>query len=188
MNTREKILISAVELFAARGFDAVGVQEVATKSGITKPTLYHYFGSKNGLLKAVMEEYGSRLSGVVGAAVVYQGDLSLTLAELGKAYFEFAKANRVFYRMQLAMYFSPPESQCNQMVRRYNEVQLHRIEELFKAATVHHHNLYGRHLALAATFIGNINTYIGFALNGYIELQAEFAEQIVHQFMYGIQL
>jgi TetR/AcrR family transcriptional regulator len=188
MNTREKILDSAVELFAARGFDAVGVQEITMKSGITKPTLYHYFGSKSGLLQVIMGEYGSKLSEAVGAAAVYQGDLSLALAELGKAFFEFAKTYPVFYRMQLAMYFAPPKCESNQMVRRFNEIQFHLIEELFKAATVHHHNLKDRHGALAASFIGHVNTYIGFALNGYIELREEIIYQIVHQFMYGIYL
>ena len=32
--------------FMPRGYDAVGVQEIAQKAGITKPTLYYYFGSK----------------------------------------------------------------------------------------------------------------------------------------------
>ena len=188
MNTRERILSSAVELFAARGYDAVGVQEITTKSAITKPSLYHYFGSKKGLLKAILDEYGFQLSRVVSKAAVYEGDLSLALAGLGKAYFEFAKENSVFYRMQLAMYFAPPESESNQMVRHFNEDQLQVVKELFMAATVHHHNLEGRHLELTATFIGNINTYIGFALNGYIEFKEEYIHEVVHQFMYGIYL
>jgi Transcriptional regulator len=186
MDNRAKILACAVELFAARGYDAVGVQEVASGSGITKPTLYHYFGSKNGLLNAIITEYGAELSKIINEAAAYQGDLSLALSRLGKAYFEFARTNDTFYRMQLAMYFAPPESEPNRMVRNLNEAQLEMIEKLFIQAAVHHHSLLGRHLELAATFVGNMNTYIGFALNGYIELREELIGQIVRQFMYGI--
>lgn len=48
MDNRERILQCALELFYAKGYDAVGVQEIAQKAGITKPTLYYYFGSKYG--------------------------------------------------------------------------------------------------------------------------------------------
>ena len=48
MDNIERILQCALELFYAKGYDAVGVQEIAQKAGITKPTLYYYFGSKYG--------------------------------------------------------------------------------------------------------------------------------------------
>ena len=41
MDNRERILQCALELFYAKGYDAVGVQEIAQKAGITKPTLYY---------------------------------------------------------------------------------------------------------------------------------------------------
>ena len=44
MDNRQLIMEKALELFCARGYDAVGVQEIAEQSGITKPTLYYYFG------------------------------------------------------------------------------------------------------------------------------------------------
>ena len=46
MDNRKMILETALDLFYARGYDAVGVQEVAERSGVTKPTLYYYFKSK----------------------------------------------------------------------------------------------------------------------------------------------
>ena len=50
MDNREKILNCALELFHARGYDAVGVQEIAETAGVTKPTLYYYFRNKRGLM------------------------------------------------------------------------------------------------------------------------------------------
>ena len=47
-DNRAKILACAMQLFAARGYDAVGVQEIVDAVGIAKPTLYHFFGSKAG--------------------------------------------------------------------------------------------------------------------------------------------
>ena len=43
MDNRARLLDCAQDLFAARGYDAVGVQEIVEAAGVTKPTLYHYF-------------------------------------------------------------------------------------------------------------------------------------------------
>ena len=56
MENREMIMRCAKTLFYAKGYDAVGVQEIVDKAGVTKPTLYYYFGSKLGLLKTLIEE------------------------------------------------------------------------------------------------------------------------------------
>jgi len=51
------ILQTACQLFSEQGYDAVGVQEIIATAGFTKPTLYHYFGSKQGLLDAILAHY-----------------------------------------------------------------------------------------------------------------------------------
>ena len=58
MDNKENILECALHLFFKRGYDTVGVQEIAEVSGVTKPTLYYYFKSKNGLLKSLIEKKG----------------------------------------------------------------------------------------------------------------------------------
>ena len=50
------ILEEALKLFSNNGYEATGVQEICEQAGVTKPTLYHYFGSKQGLLDAVLLE------------------------------------------------------------------------------------------------------------------------------------
>ena len=47
-------IYDVTESFYEKGYDAIGVQEIADAAGVTKPTLYHYFGSKYGLLQAVI--------------------------------------------------------------------------------------------------------------------------------------
>jgi AcrR family transcriptional regulator len=49
-SARERILESAYELFAQRGVQAVGVDEVVRQSGVAKATLYHHFPSKDDLV------------------------------------------------------------------------------------------------------------------------------------------
>jgi AcrR family transcriptional regulator len=186
MDNRARILTCALELFAARGYDAVGVQEIATAAGIAKPTLYHYFGSKQGLLNILLAEWFAQLYAAIEPAATYHGDLPLTLNRIAAAYFEFAKNNRLFYRMQLSMWFAPTHSAAFQAVARLSEKQVRCIEDVFARAARDHGNMKGRQRAYAATFLGMINTYVGLALNGYADLTAELAHLATHQFMHGI--
>jgi AcrR family transcriptional regulator len=48
---KAKLLLAALDHFAARGFDGVQVKEVAEEAGVSKPTLYYHFGSKEGLFR-----------------------------------------------------------------------------------------------------------------------------------------
>ncbi len=186
MDNRAKILNYALKLFAARGYEAVGVQEIVEAAGITKPTLYHYFGSKQGLLEAVLKENLELLFEAVKQATVYHGDLPLTLNQVVATYFNFARDNVTFYRMQLAMWFAPPNSEPFKIVSRLNNEQQQLLEALFVQAARDHGNMKGRHRAYATTFLGMINTYIGLALNGYVELNDQLVYQAAHQFMHGI--
>lgn len=53
--SREKLLQTAAALFYASGVTATGVDAVVRAAGVTKPTLYTQFGSKDGLVAAVLE-------------------------------------------------------------------------------------------------------------------------------------
>jgi AcrR family transcriptional regulator len=44
----------AARLFAERGYDATSVREIVEAAGVTKPTLYYHFGSKQGLAEALL--------------------------------------------------------------------------------------------------------------------------------------
>jgi AcrR family transcriptional regulator len=184
-DNRSKILACAINLFSSRGFDAVGVQEVADAAGLKKPTLYHYFGSKGGLLKTVLEETFVDLFAAL-EKVEYNPNVVDSLEAVARLYFDFARKHRAFYRMQLSMWFSPVESEPFKAVSQVNQRQQRILEALFLKATNDHGNMIGRHQAYAATFLGMLNTYISLALNGYAKLDDALVKKAIHQFMHGI--
>src|SRR6478735_8288425 len=57
-----QILAVASEVFAAEGFGATNIQVVADAAGISKPLIYNYFGSKEGLFLACLERAGAMLA------------------------------------------------------------------------------------------------------------------------------
>ncbi len=52
----ERLLHSATELFAERGYAASGINAICERAGVAKTALYWHFGSKEGLLGAVLED------------------------------------------------------------------------------------------------------------------------------------
>ena|SRR5271157_4145770 len=186
MDTKETIISCAVKLFASRGYDAVGIQEIVDSAGIKKPTLYYYFGSKKGLLQAIADQYFGILAQDAAIAAEYNRDITATLTNIMTIFFQFSMDNPDFYRMQLGMNFSSPDNEANQIIRQKNEELFNLVEDVFEKSAHDHGNMKGRQSAYAATFIGMINTYIGLALNGYVVLDQKLMLQALHQFMHGI--
>ncbi len=60
--TREALIAVARGLFAARGYAAVGTEEIARAAGVTRGALYHHFEGKRDLMRAVYEQLERELS------------------------------------------------------------------------------------------------------------------------------
>jgi AcrR family transcriptional regulator len=54
--TRASILAAATQEFTAHGLNGARVDEIAARSGVNKRMIYYYFGDKNGLYLAVLED------------------------------------------------------------------------------------------------------------------------------------
>ena len=63
---RAAILTAARELFLSDGFDRTSVDAVAARAGVSKRTVYDYFGDKQTLLQAVVDGVGQSLITTIG--------------------------------------------------------------------------------------------------------------------------
>lgn len=68
-STRERILDVSLDLFGARGVDAVSLDEIARTVGVRKQTVLYWFASKDELVEAVLATVSSELVVVIEAAV-----------------------------------------------------------------------------------------------------------------------
>ncbi len=97
----ERILLKALELFSSRGYEGTSVREICEAAGITKPTLYHFYGSKEGVYHALVggafEEFHERLRRIVEAP----GTAEERLRQVARSYFEYAASRRELMRFIL---------------------------------------------------------------------------------------
>jgi len=192
---KQTILNNALELFSAKGYEGVSVNELAEASGITKPTLYYYFGSKEGVFETVCQSYYTQLNALIAEKAAYNPkpqsyseDIFLTLTKVTHVYFSFAKENTAFYRIVLANLSMPSSSAVFEIVKQYHFTQFDVIESMFKSMAKTHGNLKGKGKTLAWSFIGTINAYISLYLSGRAgqTLNDKTVKELVHQFMHGI--
>jgi AcrR family transcriptional regulator len=48
--TRQRLVDAAVAVIEADGEQAIKVRDIAARAGVTEPSIYHYFGDRNGLI------------------------------------------------------------------------------------------------------------------------------------------
>jgi AcrR family transcriptional regulator len=66
--TRAALVAAARELFGARGYAAVPVEDVVRRAGVTRGALYHQFAGKEELFRAVVEQVEEELLARIAAA------------------------------------------------------------------------------------------------------------------------
>ena len=89
------MLEAAERVFGSRGFQATTMEEIAEQVGVTKPLIYDYFGSKEGLLAATIERARHQLLAAVITAWESNPDATprLRVREVITAFFEFIDAH-----------------------------------------------------------------------------------------------
>lgn len=90
----QQTLVVAHDLFAAHGYAAVTMDEVAAAVGVTKPLLYNYFGNKERLYIACMERAGEAMFAMIAGSVGEAENPSDALNAGVRAFFDFLDSDR----------------------------------------------------------------------------------------------
>jgi len=106
----DRILQGALELFSAKGYEATSVREICEAAGITKATLYHFYGSKEGVYRALVDGALDDFSRAVTRALQAPGSAVDRLQRVGRAYFERARARRDLCRFIFGLVHNPATS------------------------------------------------------------------------------
>lgn len=194
MDNKSNILNCSLKLFSKKGYDSVSVQELVNESNITKPTLYYYFKSKEGLYNELLKKYYFILNERLEKVCIYNPnpdsynlDIFPVLENIINTYFIFAKNHPSFCRIILTNQYMPNSSSIYDITKKYDDIQYKLILNTFNNMANTHTNLKAKEKKLTWSFIGLINAYISlFLQDSTFNLSSMLAKEIVHQFMHGI--
>lgn len=106
---RQKLLEGAAELFARKGYAGTTVREIVASGGVSKPVLYYYFQSKEGIYLEQMREAFAKMDELLDSSLQYQGSAIQKLLRLcDRAYSLFMEKIKVV-RVMYAIYYGPPQ-------------------------------------------------------------------------------
>ena len=119
----ERILDHALKLFSTKGYDATSVREICEGAGITKPTLYHFFGSKEGVYRALVDGALEDMRQRIAKQVAAPGGVEERLKRVARGYFEAARGRRDLMRFLFSIIHNPPDTvPATDFTRFYEEI------------------------------------------------------------------
>lgn len=186
MENKERILQTALTLFSRHSFEAVGIQQVAKEAEVTKPTIYHYFESKRGLLDSLMKHFGAPYFAVLEKAALYQGDVKSTLAALADTQLKLYQKNQDFYRLYKSMSAMATQSESFQAADAYLKKEYSILETLFQKIAQDHGNIQGRYKIYAAAFMGTLSVLVDLYSHEMDYKDEDMGYRLIHSFMHGI--
>ena len=107
-SSAERILSTALDLFAVKGYDATSVREICEEAAITKPTLYYFFGNKDGVLQALLKTGFDRFRSIVDAGLERQGSFRERMKYVTRSVFHSASTQPRFWRFMHSIVWAPP--------------------------------------------------------------------------------
>lgn len=106
---RERLLVEALRLFTSRGYATTTVREIVGAAGVTKPVLYYYFNSKEGLYLEIMGGISTIFEHRVNELRDLTGSVRERLIQFFTGMFNAAYENLEAVRLAYSIYFGPPQ-------------------------------------------------------------------------------
>jgi len=83
-----------VELFRAKGYAAVSLDDISAATGLSRPSLYRAFGDKLSMYMAAIDAFGEQVSATAVPALMQEGEFQAALSN--------------FYSEMLTIYYRDP--------------------------------------------------------------------------------
>ena len=103
---KKEIMDTALELFAAEGFDKTSISKIAGKAGISKGLLYNYFKSKEDLIKNIIFNGLDSLTVFIDPnhdGILTRDELQYFIEE----FFDVLEKNQHQWKLYFTLFFQP---------------------------------------------------------------------------------
>ena len=135
--TRQALLSSARKSFTDHGYAATAMDELCTAAGLTRGALYHHFGDKQGLLKAVVAEMDVEMDQRLQQSFATASNTWAGLQQRCQLYLEMAQEaeiKRIILQDARAVLGQRSGTESQQCLTSLQSI----LQELMQAGTIHH--------------------------------------------------
>ena len=107
--TRERLLETASHLFAEKGYASTSVREIVAQAGVSKPVLYYYFQSKEGLYYAILNWGAKVQQKIIDEVFEASGTVQDRIIFLYRRIYEEIQEYQGLYAMIHGLLYGPPQ-------------------------------------------------------------------------------
>jgi AcrR family transcriptional regulator len=133
LNSRERLLETAISMFAAKGYAGTSVRKIVENAGVSKPVLYYYFQSKEGLFLAILAMAENMQQQVLSAVLKSEGSVLDRLLILYRHLYAGIDEHRSLYKMIHGLISGPPQGAPDYDFTRYHRHTINAICEIYNA-------------------------------------------------------
>ncbi len=106
---RERLLTAALGLFTVKGYAATTVREIVAAAGVSKPGLYYYFGNKEGIYLALMQNTYDIFKELTSHLTAFRGSTRERIIHFCSGMFDGFLVHMDVVRIIYSIYFGPPQ-------------------------------------------------------------------------------
>ena len=105
--TKNNIFQVAAQLFSEKGYNGVSMREISEKCEVSKPTIYYYFGSKEGIYKELLETGVDHVFSAMEHIAAQPVPVKQRLVTFYKQFFYAAQTQPDYVKFFLKMFIAP---------------------------------------------------------------------------------
>ncbi len=128
---RERILETAIGMFAEKGYAGTSVREIVEQAGVSKPVLYYYFKSKEGLFLAILDLAEDLQKQLLSEILKSEGDVLNRLLILYRRIYAGISERRGLYKMIHGLILGPPQGAPDYDFTRYHRHMIDAIGQIY---------------------------------------------------------
>jgi AcrR family transcriptional regulator len=132
-NARERLLETAIGMFAEKGYTGTSVREIVERAGVSKPVLYYYFQSKEGLFLAILDVAENLQKQLLFEVLESEGNVLDRLLILYRRVYTGIDEHRSLYKMIHGLISGPPQGAPDYDFTRYHGHMINAICEIYNA-------------------------------------------------------
>ena len=133
LNSRERLLETAIGMFAEKGYAGTSVREIVERAGVSKPVLYYYLQSKEGLFLAILDMAENLQKQLLSEVLESEGNVLDRLLILYRRVYAGIDEHRSLYKMIHSLISGPPQGAPDYDFTRYHRHMISAICEIYNA-------------------------------------------------------
>jgi AcrR family transcriptional regulator len=106
--SEQRFLCSALELFSEKGYEGTSVRQICDLAGITRPSLYHFFNSKEGIYRALIEDAAREFQLQIERGLAQGPTLRQQFKQIARNFFHDARERARLWRFMFGLVWSTP--------------------------------------------------------------------------------